>query len=586
MTAAVVGTLIVLYFGGLQGKIQSSVVAFSERLRDLVVFNLDTKDFNGLGKAFGEYRRLNSELSEAALIVNNTAEIATNPAAINKPWAPSSSDYEFKVDLSRADQPRHVAIGATVPESVLLERVARSVKNFAALFIASAFLAGLFLQVALSLQSARRSSAAVAEARNSIPAGDSALVILKPIFFLAVFLDSMTYSFLPKFMQEAAAASGMSVSFAAVPFTAYYLFFVASLIPASNFADRYGPNPIILTGLLLAGASVFGLCMPVGIAGMTALRALSGVGQGMLLIGVQNYILAAASPEKKTQGTAIIVLGFQGGMLSGMAIGSLLVNFVGHEGIFAISGVVGVATAIYTFVLLPRLAECKQVTSGMKAAMQRLGTDLKNVVTDGDFLKTMFCIGIPAKAILTGVITFALPLVLTQQHYRAEDVGQIIMLYGLAVVVATGYVSRLVDRTRNTESILFWGAIMSGFGLIMVGLMGSRLLGDGLLGTSVVVGGVILVGVAHGFINAPVVTHVGQSILANRIGASPVTTTYRFLERGGHIAGPFVVSQLFLMWGQGPHVVAGIGLVTAAVGLFFVAHRFGPWVRPMQSEPV
>src|ERR1700724_894695 len=222
-----------------------------------------------------------------------------------------------------------------------------------------------------------------------------------------------------------------------VPFTAFYRTFAESLIPAGHIADRYGPNVVIVIGLILAGASVVGLAVPIGIVEKIGLRALSGLGQGMLLIGVQNYILAVASPEKKTQGTAIIVLGFQGGMLSGMAIGSLLVSFLQPQGIYAISGAIGVATALYTLALLPSLVERKQATSGLRGALQRLAADLKRVVTDGEFLKTMFCIGIPAKAILTGVITFALPLILIQQEYRAEDVGQIVMLYGLAVVAST-----------------------------------------------------------------------------------------------------------------------------------------------------
>ena len=58
----------------------------------------------------------------------------------------------------------------------------------------------------------------------------------------------------------------------------------------------------------------------------------------MLFIGIQAYILAVASPEKKTQGAAIIVFGFQGGMISGMAIGSLLVNYLEPHGVFVVSG--------------------------------------------------------------------------------------------------------------------------------------------------------------------------------------------------------------------------------------------------------
>ena len=84
----------------------------------------------------------------------------------------------------------------------------------------------------------------------------------------------------------------------------------------------------------------------------------------------------------------------------------------------------------------------------------------------------MFCVGIPAKAILTGIITFAMPLLLGQYGYRSEDIGQIIMLYGLGVIAASGFASRLVDRTKNAEVVLFWGAVMSGAGLVLIGLMG------------------------------------------------------------------------------------------------------------------
>src|SRR3954462_566438 len=93
--------------------------------------------------------------------------------------------------------------------------------------------------------------------------------------------------------------------------------------------------------------------MPLGVLELSGLRALSGIGQGMLFIGIQSYILAVASPEKKTQAAAIIVFGFQGGMISGMAIGSLLVSYLHPEGVFLLSGAIGLATALYTILLVP-----------------------------------------------------------------------------------------------------------------------------------------------------------------------------------------------------------------------------------------
>jgi predicted MFS family arabinose efflux permease len=303
----------------------------------------------------------------------------------------------------------------------------------------------------------------------------------------------------------------------------------------------------------------------------------------VLFIGVQTYILAVTPPEKKTQGAAIIVFGFQGGMISGMALGSLMVNFLQPQGVFGMAGVGGLATTLYTIALIAPLEQKQDAKGGLGAAVSRLFGDLKKVITSGEFLKTIFCIGIPAKAILTGTITFALPLLLGQLDYRQEDIGQIIMLYGLGVVVASGYVSRLVDRTHDTQSILFWGAALSGGGLVMIGLVGS--VSSAMLSTGLVIGGVIIVGIAHGFINAPVVTHVAQSTLAARIGVTPVTTTYRFLERAGHISGPFMVSQLFILWGQGPHIIAWIGIATATLGVLFVAGTFSTRMRLAKSEP-
>ena len=112
--------------------------------------------------------------------------------------------------------------------------------------------------------------------------------------------------------------------------------------------------------------------------------------------------------------------------------------------------------------------------------------------------------------------------------------------------------------------------------------MGSPLVGDGIAGSAIVILGVVLVGIAHGFINAPVVTHVAHSELAKELGANSVTPTYRFVERIGHVAGPVLVAQLFLIWGQTAQVLTGIGIATAILGFLFLIRispppRRGPW---------
>jgi MFS family permease len=569
----VVFALASLYSAAVQGKVQASAMVLSQRLNAVVEVNVRFRDVDGIDQVFSEYRRLNPEIKEASLIINGAIQVSSDPRKLGASWTSDPRNFEYNIDMSPQDNSRTVHFVVTAPRSVVYDQVERSVRNFAALFVASAFLAGLFLQVATSMQRLKTSKADAVSSGEASLAEEAGLIVVKPIFFLAVFLEHLLYSFLPKFMQEAATGSGMSLGYAALPFTAFYLCFALTLIPAGRFADKHGPRALIWGGLIIASSSVFGLSVAQDILQLSVLRGVAGLGQGMLFIGIQAYILAVASPQKKTQGADIIVFGFQGGMISGMAIGSLLVNYLQPHGLFQFSATIGLVAAAYSAIVIPRLAKEAGHHNSRSAASFGIVSSLKNVLRNAEFLKTIFCIGIPAKAILTGTITFALPLLLDQHGYRPEDIGQVIMLYAISVVLASGLVSRFVDRSGDTVTILFWGALISGGGLVLIGSIGSPSVGNGLLSAMVVIVGVVCVGLAHGFINAPVVTHVAHSEIAQQIGAGSVTTTYRFVERLGHVAGPVLIAQMFLIWGQTPQVLIAIGIVTATLAFLFLVGK-------------
>ena len=261
-------------------------------------------------------------------------------------------------------------------------------------------------------------------------------------------------------------------------------------------------------------------------------------------------------------------------MISGMAIGSLLVVYVGPQGIFTLAGTIAAAAAIYTILMLPNVSPSANTVFGIGSNLRQISRDLYNVLRNFDFIRTIFLIGIPAKAVMTGIIIFALPLLLTIDSYAQEDIGQIIMLYALGVLIASSYIARLVDRCGKTENILFWGTVISGVGLLLIGASSTGLFGSlhngALLASLSMVIGVTIVGIAHGFINAPVVTCIADSELARRIGPNSATASYRFLERVGHVAGPIIVGQLFLFAGQKAEVVSWIGGGIVLLGIVFI----------------
>ena len=188
----------------------------------------------------------------------------------------------------------------------------------------------------------------------------------------------------------------------------------------------------------------------------------------------------------------------------------------------------------------------------------------------------MLCIGVPAKAILTGTITFALPLLLGQHGYRQEDIGQIIMLYAISVVAASGSSPAWSIEPATRRPSCSGAPSISGGGLVLIGLWARQSSATGCSAPSWSSLGVVWVGLAHGFINAPVVTHVAHSELAKQIGANSVTTTYRFVERIGHVAGPVLIAQMFLIWGQSPQILIGIGIAVAILGFLFLIKTLHP----------
>ncbi len=584
-SAGVIATLITLYSDGAQAKARALAGSLGQRLSDVVAFNINIDEIQGLDRTFGEYLKLNPDISAASLTVDNRIVIHTDRNKIGQQWQKSESHYEYVVDLTPENSTRAVRVAVELPSDVVTGQITRSVKNFAALFIASAFLASLFFQL----------GGAVRRPMDEMPPGESdsaeairdgpnewMLNYVRPVFFLGVLLEHLTYAFLPQFVQGAVLDAGVSTSLASLPFVGFYLFFALTLVPAGYAAQRIGPKPLMYIGLLLAGAGLAALAFFPDFLAILAARCLSGIGQGLLFIGVQSYLLAVAPPGKKTQAAAIIVYGFQGGMISGMAVGSLLVGYMGTNGVFLLAAAIGIVSALYAVVAVPTISE--EVTSQSSSApardlVQSLGRALKNV----DFLNTMATIGIPAKAVLTGVITFALPLLLAKSGYPQEDIGQIIMIYAISVVASSKFVAVHVDRNGDAFSVLLAGALVSGFGLALMGLSGTfdPAAVPAYTETVLLVIGVVLIGAAHGFINAPVVTFVAESQLAQQIGTSTATATYRFLERVGHVAGPVIVGQL-LIWTN--FSWSAMGVVGFAIAVLAVVFVIGADSRPSHRK--
>mgnify|MGYP001423440685 CR=1 FL=1 len=536
---------------------------------DIVNFGLQLEQIGGLDEAVNDYRRLNPDINAAGITVNSRVVVHTDPAQIGRYWWSDPANHEYRADLTPANHPRATQVVVAVPKAIVYWQVLRNVKNFAALFVASGLFAFLFMQVAQAIQQARRAAGnSTMDWRNI-----AALDLVKPIFFLAVFVDHLSYAFLPQFVSEIAINEGMPANYIALPFMAYYFCFALALMPAGRYELRFGSRSLILTGLILSVVSMVLLAAASSFPLVMLARVVAGIGQGMLFIGIQTYVLMKSTREHRTKANTIIVFGYQAGMISGMAIGSLLVGQIAPVGVFILGAFVGALIIVYSYGVLPVEHFDKKSAPAVRSSSQ-IWREIGWMLRDQKFCLAILLIGIPAKAVLTGVVLFAMPLLLHARGFAQEDIGQITMIYAACVIFSSAYAAQFADQTSSTRNILVWGALLTAAGLATVSACGLDWLSNGphayAATASLVVAGIAMVGVAHGFINAPVVTHVTETAVAGKVGTGSVGAAYRFLERAGHTLGPIMMGQLFLQFGTAPVAFAWAGLAVLVLGILFL----------------
>lgn len=519
---------------------------------------------------------------EAAVLRDGRIVAHAEADRIGEAWAETALAHDHRVVAASASGPVEVVV-RTSP-LVLLERadLQRTVKNFAVLLAAAGFLAQLFQQMVGALRT--DGSRLLGLRTRARELGEATLERVKPVFFLAVLIENMGYSFLPALLKDVAAGSGLPPGVASALFMTYFFGFALILVPSGQIAGRYGPKPLVTIGAALVAAGMGLMALTLDALALGLARFMVGIGQGMILIGVQSYILEVAAVGHRTRGTAIVVYGFNTGMIAGIALGSLLVDHLGAQGVFLLSA--GIALMLLAFAqgLLPALARPITIAGGgLSYALRELGRNTTRALTSLAFIRATFLVGIPNKAVMTGIILFALPLLLSQQGMSAEDIGQIIMFYAAGMLTTSPIVSRIVDRIGETRRVLFIGSFISGIGLLLIGATAwPGLAGEPnheILVTAMMIVAVLVIGAAHGFVNAPVVTHVAELAIAREVGSARVAATYRFLERMGHVAGPIVVGQALVLFGSDASTIAWIGVVVIAFALLFR-------VRPPRRGPV
>ncbi|MGY0217416.1 MFS transporter [Endozoicomonadaceae bacterium StTr2] len=543
-----------------------------ERINDSLQARLSAADshgiplsmLSGVDELLEEYQQLNPGLDSITLSRDAVVRYSSDPDLLRTQL---ERDFYQLSDRSTLNN-SNLQLVTTMPFSEVVLQVLRAGRNFTILYLTTLLLSLLFNRL-VNLPSRTRAQA------NGLLA-DRSLEILKPLFFIAVFMESLHTALLPELLNSAAETAGLGTSLTSLLFMLYFLSFALMLLPGNRLCQRFGNRAVMLCGLFLAAAGSFLLALAFSAGSTLELvalaRLLAGIGQSLLMVGVQNEILDNTTPSNRTTGASVIVTSFNGGFICGTALGALLASYVGATGVFVISGLSGVMALVMTRVLVsPGKTGGEPEVTGTSSL-----TEMKVLLAHRGFAGTMLFVGLPAKATLTGIVTFSLPLVMSQAGYASEDIGQIIICYAIAVLASTRLLSSWVDQQGNTRRVLYIAMLTSAVAILIAsaGLMLTAEK-DTLYGAGVLLAGVLLLGLSHGGINAPVVSHVTDIVDERTASRQTTVTFYRFLERFGHVLGPLLAGQVMVLTASGQQALLWMagGLAVFALAFYFSSRQ-------------
>lgn len=535
-----------LYVEGAQSKTEAFADSLAGRLGAATEIGLDPRSFSGLDDVLAAY------LVEAKGV--SRVEVLADGAIAAEAGLTESTGWGVAATASATQHPGLPLFQTvvTTPVSAMLGDLWPAARNFLVLFIACA-VAGYLL---ISMGQSMGARAGTEEATYG------GLARIRALYFLGVGMDSMLVAFLPGLTTDAAVTAGLPANAGAWPFAAYFIALTLALIPASALTGRGNTRMVLLAGAVLATAGFALLAVSQEFWALMASRAIAGAGQGALLVGAQAFAMATAPPNQRTRAAAVQVFAFNAGLLCGASIGGMMFDYGDADVVIRSSLIIGIIV-IYMAVRTP--AQVLEATMPSAEIPKKTSlAPLSAVFSDRGFILTLGLAGGLSKFILAGVVMFGAPLLLAARGWTTDTVGQMLMVFAIATLVAIPLSSRLSDRTGDPGKAIVIGALMTASGVVIFSLpllpaSIADLPAGGLGDAACSLIGLSLLGLGQGTTAAPLIAEIAQTRVAGAQGRDATLGVYRLLERGGHILGPAAMARAGATAGSFTLLLFGFG---------------------------
>ena len=406
---------------------------------------------------------------------------------------------------------------------------------------------------------------------------------MRPVAFTFLFGVDLAMSFVPLHMEILAEPMlGLPHDvILALPVSAEFLFVGIAILFAGVWLDRSGWRAPFAAGIAFATlGSLYSWLAPDAL-NFIASRAILGIGYGLTVMACQGFVTAHTQTSRRAVGLAQVFAGIYGGSLCGSVTGAMLAERLGFQSVF-LAGVlllgVMLAGVALVYALRPisssrrKMVEpqVEQVTAEEASPAPGRFANVWIFLRDPQVLALVLLSSLPASIAAVGFLNYFSPLYLNRIDASQSTIGQVLMLYGLCLVIVGPWVSRWFNTIERKRAAIMLGCVLGGYALLMFEVVG---------GVAASMVAVLLLGVAHSLVLSAQSAYLLSLPVTARLGEGKALGLFRSTGRFGQMLGPLVFGWLAL--GENPIGFAPLGYGYAAMALgFWALTRPTGWGRP------
>lgn len=385
--------------------------------------------------------------------------------------------------------------------------------------------------------------------------------------FLIFLAEEFTRTTIPTISNELLLASyGTSTSLlVSLPIVAFMIVVALGQPLSTGVIARFGRQRALVVAVLL---SCLGFVLSASTPSFELLlagRIVGGASYALIFISVQDYVIQNTTKTDRAVGFALLVGTIMVATVCGPALGGIIADNFGNKSPFY------VAAGLCALSLLWLIPMAKGAHTPQRVSLWSSYKAL-TALKSARFSAICFLNAIPAKMVLAGVCFYLIPMYVASIGENQAFTGRLLMIYAVVMVVLVPVFAKLANNYRRQLFNMNMGAILSGIGLVTLGLSAE-------VGALVACVGLIGLGQAMSISSqSSLVGQVVDPTTMQRHSEPGIYGAYRFNERIGNAVGPIMAALLIVAVGyQSTFLVFGI-LSIAATLLGFLILRRSPQV--------